>query len=71
MVLNSLWFCFSLARTPENSPPFQRWEAMFGKFQSPGGAKEDFGNGVTIGANQNVSDTAWLSFVPDGTRFVF
>src|ERR1035438_4189186 len=71
MILNSLWFCSSPTGTPENSPPFQRWEAMFGNSKSPGGAKEYFGDGVTTDPNPNMSDVSWFSFVPDGTRFVF
>src|SRR5688572_22732844 len=46
MVLDSL--LVSPTGTCENRPPFQRWEAMSGMLKAPGGAKEGFGDGMTL-----------------------
>ena len=61
---------FSPAGTFENSPPFQRWESMFGEAQSPGGAKEGHALDFVVPQNPVVWDVPRFSFVPYGTHFV-
>ena len=63
---------FRPAGTPENSPPFQRWETMFGKAESPGGAKDVCASKTCDPENARSFEMAHqFSFVPDGTRFGF